>query len=372
MVGATQPYSSPEALEVLRKLEMIPLRFVNGQHAMDVETILHRHPQVCLVDGLAYDNPPGSRNAKRWQDVEELLQNGISVVTSVNLQYIEDRREQVEKIRGKLATQTIPESFLHMADEIELVDAPAESCLLRITGSGRRADGGDGAKKTLRIARYRPAAGGGRGGATPRRVLKAARNQPDLGNARTISGMGDAVGGCFRHDCQRKTERRAFSRRIVRGASGRAGSFAIRAGHAAEKSGVREKAGAKVAALDGADEVATLLQFAREHSITQIFVGHGARGESVATNYSAARLTALSANRTALTSGSFLFENAMPESIPRGLLKIYLGYAAGVGKTYRMLEDAHELSRKGVDVVVGYFEPHGRKDTIAIAVKAWK
>jgi two-component system sensor histidine kinase KdpD len=56
----------------------------------------------------------------------------------------------------------------------------------------------------------------------------------------------------------------------------------------------------------------------------------------------------------------------MPDSLPRGQLKIYLGYAAGVGKTYRMLEDAHALSRTGVDVVVGYFEPHGRKDTIAI------
>ena len=57
---------------------------------MDVEAILQRKPQICLVDGLAYDNPAGSRNAHRWQDVEELLAAGITVVSSVNLQHIED------------------------------------------------------------------------------------------------------------------------------------------------------------------------------------------------------------------------------------------------------------------------------------------
>ena len=68
---------------------------------MDLPAILQRHPKVCLVDGLAYDNPPSSAHAKRWQDVEQLLKAGISVITSVNLQHIEEKRERVEAITGK-------------------------------------------------------------------------------------------------------------------------------------------------------------------------------------------------------------------------------------------------------------------------------
>ena len=93
---------------------------------MDVDAILRRHPGVCIIDGLAYDNPPGSRHTYRWQDVEEILSAGISVMTSLNLQYIEEHRAQVEQITGKKVQSTVPVSFIHEADEIEIVDAPAE------------------------------------------------------------------------------------------------------------------------------------------------------------------------------------------------------------------------------------------------------
>ena len=74
MVGAIQPRTSPDIDCVLSKLQVIPLRNVDGVPVMDLTAILTRHPAVCLVDGLAYDNPPGSRNPSRWQDVEELLE----------------------------------------------------------------------------------------------------------------------------------------------------------------------------------------------------------------------------------------------------------------------------------------------------------
>src|SRR5580692_6796569 len=130
VIGAMQPKSPPELAEALKKLDLIPLRNAGGIPYMDVEAILKRHPQVCLVDGLAYDNPPGQPNAHRWQDVEQLLQAGIAVITSVNLQYVEELRKDVERIIpiGKRVTVTVPESFLHTADEIEIVDAPAEYC----------------------------------------------------------------------------------------------------------------------------------------------------------------------------------------------------------------------------------------------------
>lgn len=136
VVGAVQVNVSPEVETLLRSMEVIPFRIVEGVPVMDVEAILHRHPQVCLVDSLAYDNPPGSPNPKRWQDVEQLLAAGIPVITSVNLQYIEEQQETVERITGKHVTETVPQSFLNTADEIEVVDAPPEIALQHTGDAG--------------------------------------------------------------------------------------------------------------------------------------------------------------------------------------------------------------------------------------------
>ena len=95
VVGALQPEVPTDIQPLLSSLETIPALNINGIQVIDVKEILQRHPQVCLTDGLAYDNPPGSRNAHRWQDVEELLSAGIAIVTSVNLQYIDNQREVV-------------------------------------------------------------------------------------------------------------------------------------------------------------------------------------------------------------------------------------------------------------------------------------
>jgi two-component system, OmpR family, sensor histidine kinase KdpD len=135
VVGAIQPKASPEVDALLQNMEVIPPLIIDGAAVMDVEAILRRRPQVCLVDGLAYDNPPGSRHAKRWEDVEELLSAGISVIATVNLQYIDEQRERVERITGKRAEHTVPQSFLSNADEIEVVDAPPEICRQRITAA---------------------------------------------------------------------------------------------------------------------------------------------------------------------------------------------------------------------------------------------
>ena len=92
---------------------------------IDIDRILRRHPQVVLIDGLAYNNPPKSRHAHRWQEIEALLHAGISVVTSINLQYIEEMQEEVAAITGKRPAETVPLSFLKRADDIEIIDAPA-------------------------------------------------------------------------------------------------------------------------------------------------------------------------------------------------------------------------------------------------------
>ena len=94
---------------------------------IDVPAFCARRPQVCLVDGLAYDNPPGSRHRKRYEDVEELLEAGISVLTSINLEYIAEQQEFVRGVLGKTKTDTVPQDFIDRADEVVVVDAPPEA-----------------------------------------------------------------------------------------------------------------------------------------------------------------------------------------------------------------------------------------------------
>src|SRR5579872_687493 len=128
VVAAVQPNLGSDAEGILRGLEAFPPRIVEGIPLIDMEKILKRHPAVVVIDGLAYDHPNGSRHAQRWQDVEELLQAGISVITSLNLQYVAEQQAQVEMITGKRAAHSVPESFIKSADEIVIVDAPPEVC----------------------------------------------------------------------------------------------------------------------------------------------------------------------------------------------------------------------------------------------------
>jgi len=134
VVGATQPVLSPEVTNLLLKMEVIPLKTLDEMQVMDVESILRRHPQVCVVDGLAYHNHPRSYHTERWEDVRELLDAGTSILTSVNLQYIDEYKEKVEKITGKHVADVVPLDFLKSAEEIEVVDAPPGMPLYREGG----------------------------------------------------------------------------------------------------------------------------------------------------------------------------------------------------------------------------------------------
>jgi two-component system sensor histidine kinase KdpD len=131
VVGAVQPRVSPEVQRILDKLEVVPLKKRHDGTVMDMDAIVRRRPAVCIIDGLAYNNPQGSRNPTRWQDVQELVSAGIKVIASINIQYIEELREQVEAVTGKHVSETVPVSFINSADEIEIVDAPPEEPLER-------------------------------------------------------------------------------------------------------------------------------------------------------------------------------------------------------------------------------------------------
>src|SRR2546421_7781546 len=132
VVGAIQPKVPQEVETLLQRLDVIPLKTFGQDSAMDVEALIRRHPAVCFIDGLAYDNPPGARNPTRWRDVQELLKAGISVISSVNIQYVAELREQVDAITGKHVTQTVPIAIIKSSGEIEIVDAPPAQPIERL------------------------------------------------------------------------------------------------------------------------------------------------------------------------------------------------------------------------------------------------
>jgi two-component system, OmpR family, sensor histidine kinase KdpD len=132
VIGAIQRELSAEIDRIVSKHEVIPTLKVDDRDVIDIERILRRHPQVVVIDGLAYTNPPGSRHSERWQEIEELLEAGISVVTSINLHYVRELQDEVAEITGKRPPETVPLDFLKHADDIEVVDAPARPSFSRL------------------------------------------------------------------------------------------------------------------------------------------------------------------------------------------------------------------------------------------------
>lgn len=262
VVGALQPRVAPEIEPNLSSLKIIPTLNIEGVPVIDVPAILRRHPQVCVVDGLAYDSPWG-RNAHRWQDVEELLANGINVVASVNLEHIDDQREAAERLTGRTVLETIPRTFLNTADEIVVVDAPT-----------------DGARPELVSLREM--------------ALVLSAEVIDAGLQRYLQA----------HDLEpalRTHERflvcltlNTNAERMIASARASAARFhcevlaiCVTSHHSSEaEHGEMEKllaqaraAGVRVDVVESEDPVDSIVQYARSHGVTQIFVGHSTKSD---------------------------------------------------------------------------------------------
>ncbi len=278
VIGAVQKKSSPEVEQLLRDAEIIPSLTVNGQETINVAALLRRHPQVVMIDGLAYENPPGSRNAKRWQDVEQLLDAGISVISSVNLQYIQEFQDEVERVTGKRASHSIPKSFLETADEIAIVDAPAHVSLSR--GSLASTPGAAITAEEQRLLRLREMA------------LIATAEVVDQQLETYLKAHGiEALWGTQERILVCVTPRSNAAPML---ASGRRNAnrfhgelYAIYVKQPAvfhEDQAILERnlalareIGAQVEVLEGLDAVEKIIEFARAKGITQIFIGHSRR-----------------------------------------------------------------------------------------------
>lgn len=272
VVAAIQDKRPAETEALLSALEVIPMRRASGKAYIDMDAVLRRRPGVCLIDGLAWDNPPGSRNAQRWQDVEALLESGISVLGTVNLQYIAEYSERVAEITGKQVNETVPLAFIHRADEIEIVDAPATDalCHREVTAVDREHQ-----LKALRelallaaadvvdrqLEAYLERAGIPAQWGTQERILVCITARSDASemvasgerNARRFHGELFVV--YVEQPELTKNDEEQLRRNLETAC----------------------RAGARIEKLHGEDPVDAILRFAAAHGITQIFIGHSRR-----------------------------------------------------------------------------------------------
>src|SRR5262245_41248382 len=136
VVGYVETHGRAETDALLGGLDILPARMVDYRgtslRELDLDAALARHPALILVDELAHTNAPGSRHAKRWQDVQELLDAGIDVYTTLNVQHLESLNDVVGKITGIVVRETVPNAVFEEADEVELVDLPPDELLQRL------------------------------------------------------------------------------------------------------------------------------------------------------------------------------------------------------------------------------------------------
>jgi two-component system sensor histidine kinase KdpD len=136
LVGVVETHGRAETEAMLRGLEVLPRRpvFHNGRilQEMDADALIARAPSLALIDELAHSNLSGGRHDKRWQDVEDVLAAGIDVYTTLNVQHVETLNDTVARITGVRVRETVPDSVLELADEIELIDLPPDELITRL------------------------------------------------------------------------------------------------------------------------------------------------------------------------------------------------------------------------------------------------
>jgi two-component system, OmpR family, sensor histidine kinase KdpD len=137
IIGIVETHNRKETAELVESFELIPRKVYQYKsttvNEMDLDAIISRRPKIVLVDELAHTNAPGSRHAKRYQDILEILDNGINVYTTVNVQHLESRSDTVAQITGIIVRETVPDEIFENADDIEVIDLTPDELLQRLS-----------------------------------------------------------------------------------------------------------------------------------------------------------------------------------------------------------------------------------------------
>jgi len=292
VVGFVETHGRPRTADKVQGLPVVPRRVLVHRGAsfteMDLEALLARAPEVALVDELAHSNVPGSAHSKRWQDVQQLLEAGIDVVSTVNVQHLESLNDVVQAITGVPQRETVPDSVVRAADQVELVDMSPESLRRRMAhGNIYAAEKVDAALgnyfrvgnlTALRelallwladsvdegLQRYREVHGIASTWETRERVVVALTGGPE----------GDTLIRRAARIASRATGRELLAVHVSRGDGLAGASLAA----LAEQRVLVESLGGSYHSLVGDDVPTALLDFARANNATQVVIGASRRG----------------------------------------------------------------------------------------------
>ena len=290
LIGVVETHGRKETAELLVNLDLLPRKKIeHGGHLLeefDLDAAIRRRPDLLLDDELAHTNAPGSRHLKRYQDVLELLDAGIDVVTTLNVQHIESQVDIVRQVTGVAVQETVPDSLLDRAHEIQLVDLSVEKLMVRLGEGkvymGERAQAAaegffrEGNLTALRELALRFTAE--RVDRDLEDIRKARRvSSPWKTNARLLVGVGPTP---YSESLIRWT-RRASGRHscpwLAVWVEGTTPLSAAEQDLLARGLGLARKLGAEVVHATGEDVAATLLEVARERNVSQIVVGKASR-----------------------------------------------------------------------------------------------
>lgn len=410
VVGIISASNRPKTLEQVGGLEIIPTIEweVKGEtkRDLDLDEIFARNPEVVLVDLLAHKNRPSAKNATRLEDVQELIDNKISVITTINIYELAGVKEVAEQLTGLPihVSNTVPEDTLSHADEVKLLDVTPEAILKRLQ-EGELDEKHEKVKGQAHLFKRHNLA-----------VLRelslrflAGEVEDDLYEYRERKGLSGPSG--------------ASERILVCAQYHWNGSILIRRGdQIAKRLGSdllvtcffpNQKSLSKVEAtfkrsmrklikkLDGAFEEISIskeniaeeiVAYALLHNVTRIILGQSkrTRWEEIIHGSIVNRILRITKNIDVFVvadRAEVEGERIIPaiqtqrkkenpyrrlsstelkekiQKVKRGTLKVYIGAAPGVGKTYTMLREANQLKKNGIDVVIGLLETHGRKGT---------
>jgi two-component system, OmpR family, sensor histidine kinase KdpD len=296
VIGYVETHNRPTTAEQIGDLETVPRKQITYRGVtlaeMDTEAILARHPQVALVDELAHTNVPGSKHTKRYQDVEELLNAGITVVSTLNIQHLEGLNDIVEAITGVRQRETLPDRVLDEADEVELIDIAPDALRARLRHGNVYPP--ERASKALEnfftqsnLTALRELALRRTAEKTETQLEALMQGQTETGDSAWGSTATERVMVAF-DDRRNAAQLLRDGWRLARGLKApllavtvmtpRRPFFAPPAREAlSEQIRLAEDLGAEVIHVEGRDIAAALAQVARERHITQIVIGQPTR-----------------------------------------------------------------------------------------------
>jgi len=285
-VGFVETHGRPHTAEALKDLEVVPRKRIEYRGAvfeeMDLDAVLARRPQLALIDELAHTNVPNSgRHAKRWEDVLEILESGINVITTVNIQHLESLAESIESMTGTRVRERVPDWVVRRADQTELVDSSPEQLRRRIVHGNVYPPEKVPAALTnfftthnltiLRELALRFVAD-----ETDEVLL---REVEEAASAPVETGEHILVGSSVSPGSDRVLRRAARIAARVKGDLHVVHVIATESSHSSNQAGLEElqtltiSLGGEWSTLHSDDVATTLIAFARAHNITQLVVG---------------------------------------------------------------------------------------------------